>query len=68
MSNAIERAVSGLFGSPSRRTRNIKYFYRRGTTAEQLADYRNRAASQIRQGASRENTTLDSYLLDEPES
>lgn len=63
MSNAIDRAEAELFDSPSRQTRNIKYFYRAGTTAEQLADYRNRAASQIRQGVSVENIDLDAHLL-----
>jgi hypothetical protein len=64
MSDEINRAAVALFGNPSRRTRNIKYYFRDETTASQLADYRNRANAQISSGVSREDTTLDSVLLD----
>jgi hypothetical protein len=64
MNDEITRAADSLFGNPSRRTRNIKYYFRDETTATQLADYRNRANAQILSGVSRKNIILDSALLD----
>lgn len=65
MTQNINRAVSGLFETEGRQTRNIKYFYQEGdNTADQLADYRNRVNSQIEQGISQENLELDTLLLD----
>ena len=64
MNQSISRAVSGLYADPSRRTNNVKFYFRPGTTAEQLSDYRNRANSQITSGVSLENVDLDEDLLD----
>ena len=62
---AIDRAVRGLFETEGRQTRNIKYYFRQtGNTADELADYRMRAHSQIEQGVSEQNTDLDSLILD----
>lgn len=62
--SAIDRAVTELFHNPSRQTRNIKYYFRSNSTAEQLADYRNRVTAQIRSGVALLDETLDSELLD----
>ena len=65
MTHNIDRAARGLFSTEGRQTRNIKYYFRQdGNTADQLADYRMRAHSQIEQGISVENTDLDGSILD----
>jgi hypothetical protein len=64
MNDEINRAAESLFGNPLRRTCNVKYYFRDETTASQLADYRNRASAQISSGISKEDTILDSALLD----
>lgn len=65
MTDNIDRAARDLFSPEGRQTRNIKYYFRQeGNTADQLADYRMRAHSQIEQGIAVEDTDLDSSLLD----
>jgi hypothetical protein len=60
----LERAARDLF-TGARSTRNIKHYFQQGTsTADQLADYRQRAIRQINDSLSRENLDLDSIILD----
>ncbi|CAM4370859.1 hypothetical protein NOLU111490_18330 [Novosphingobium lubricantis] len=64
MTRNIDRAVRDLF-SEGRSTRNIKYYFQQGdNTADQLADYRQRAIRQISEGISKENRDLDAHILD----
>ena len=63
MTQNIDRAARDLF-SEGRGTRNIKYYFLQGNTAEQLDAYRNRAIAQICEGMSVENTELDRSILD----
>lgn len=63
MTRNIDRAARDLFAGRS--MRNIKYYFRLGeNTADQLADYRQRAWAQISESVSRENLELDSAILD----
>lgn len=62
MSTIIDRVARDLFDGQEV-VRDIKFCYRRETSAEQLADYRSRAIAQIRGGQSRENTELDRHLM-----
>jgi hypothetical protein len=65
MSQNIDRAVRDMFHTEGRATRNIKYYFRHGeNSADQLADYRTRVHSQIRENATVENVDLDRHLLD----
>ena len=65
MTQNIENATRDLFANGERQTRGIKYFFRSGNnTADQLADYRNRAIAQINAGLSVEDTDLDRSILD----
>jgi hypothetical protein len=63
MTQNIDRAARDLF-SEGRGTRNIKYYFQQGNTAEQLIDYRTRAIAQIFEGMSVEDVELDSAILD----
>ncbi len=44
--------------------RNVKFYFRHGSKASTLDDYRKRAWAQIRAGVSQENTLLDRDLID----
>lgn len=64
MTQNVDRAARDLF-SGGRSTRNIKYYFENGRiTADQLADYRQRAIAQIVNQDSHENVELDAALLD----
>lgn len=65
MNHSIENAARDMFANPDRLTRDVKCFFRSGdNTAEQLADYRNRAMAQIESGISLEDVDLDETILD----
>ena len=65
MNQNVENATRELFATSERGTRDIKYFFQTGdNTAEQLADYRNRAVAQIESGMSAEDVELDGSILD----
>lgn len=63
MSTIIDRVARDMFEGDSV-VRDIKFCYRHGTTAEELADYRSRAMAQIRGGQSTENIELDGSLME----
>jgi hypothetical protein len=64
MTQNVERAARDLF-SEVRDTRNIKYYFQHSRiTADQLADYRQRAMAQISDQVSHENVELDRVILD----
>ena len=64
MTQNVDRAARDLF-SGGRNTRNIKYYFQDASvTADQLADYRQRAMAQIADQVSRENVELDRAILD----
>ena len=64
MTQNIDRATRDLF-TGARSTRDIKYNFQQGaSTADQLADYRQRAIRQINDSLSKENLDLDSIILD----
>ena len=64
MTQNVDRAARDLF-SGGRSTRNIKYYFQNSQiTADQLADYRQRAIAQIADHVSLENVELDRAILD----